>query len=267
MRVTFDTNVLDRVVRPARFPKDPRRSEYLKIHEALKSRQIEGFFCETLVTLEGIQNKDRGAVFGSTTTRQQRSEHADAASGKHTININLIVEQPKRQPLHPEAAARAQAALDIGMRVISAPRIGNTRICDPDQTIYVLEPDAALVAARLDKFMEAASAIEARGLGAAQGLELANKFAQRSNVTEHWYLSLQRAIDVHEERAVQRAIGEWADGDSIAAHIGYGIDSFCTEDKGSSAGGASILDGVNRAWLKSTYGVKILTLDDLAATI
>jgi hypothetical protein len=131
----------------------------------------------------------------------------------------------------------------------------------------MLEPDEALLAARLDKFMDAVSAIEARGLGAAQGLALARNFAQRDGVTEHWYRSLQRAKDVHEERAVQRAVAEWADADSIAAHIGYGIDFFCTEDKGNSAGGAAIFDSTNRAWLTSTYGVKFITLTELAAMI
>jgi hypothetical protein len=266
VRITFDTNTLDRAARPARFPKDPRQPEYLKVHQALHAGKIEGFFCDTLVTLEGIQNKDRGAVFGSTDIRSQRDDSEDD-TGRHVVKLTLVVEQRRRQPLHPEAAARVQAALAIGMRVLGAPRIGSPRIEDTNNAIYVFEPDESLLALRLEKFMEAARAIEARGIGAAQGISLAQQFATRDGVTEHWYLSLQRASNIHEEKAVQRAVAEWADGDSIAAHIGYGRDLFCTEDQGNSAGGASIFDATNRAWLTSTFGVKFIGLSDLALIV
>ena len=67
---------------------------------------------------------------------------------------------------------------------------------------------------------------------------------------------------------MQRAIAEWADADSIAAHVGYGIDLFCSEDQGKSAGGISlILDAANRAWLTATYGVQFATLTELAAMV
>lgn len=267
MRVTFDTNTLDRAVRPARFSKDPRQSEYLKVHEALRTHAIEGFFCETLVTLEGIQNKDRAAVFESTTIRQHRTDEFDAALSQNTVNLTLIVEQPKRQPLHPETVARVQAALSLGMRVLGTPRIAMPRIEDPDNKIYVVEPDKIRLGERLDKFAEVGRQIEARGLGAAQAKKLAEQFAIRDKMNEPWFRSLGRALGIHEERAVQRSIAEWADGDSIAAHIGYGLDLFCTEDKGNSAGGTSTLDDSNRAWLTSTYGVVFVTLAELAIRI
>jgi len=67
MKVTFDTNTLDRAVRPERFPKDPRQPDYRKVHDALRRGSIQGFFCETLVIIEGIQRKQRAATLGSTT--------------------------------------------------------------------------------------------------------------------------------------------------------------------------------------------------------
>jgi hypothetical protein len=67
---------------------------------------------------------------------------------------------------------------------------------------------------------------------------------------------------------VQRAIAEWADADSVASHIGFGIDIFCSDDKGKSTGGApSILDPTHRAWLTATYGMKFVTLSELAALV
>ena len=91
--------------------------------------------------------------------------------------------------------------------------------------------------------------------------------AQRAGVTEPWYKSLERATDVHEENEVKRAVAEWADGDSIAAHIGYGIDFFCTEDNAKKSNVNSIFNKENRAWLNEYFGVQIIGLSDLAKMI
>jgi hypothetical protein len=110
-------------------------------------------------------------------------------------------------------------------------------------------------------------AIQARGLGYAAAVRLGLKFSERDGkVGEWWFQALCHAQDESERRKVQRAIREWADADSIAAHVGYGIDLFCSEDMGKSTGGEpSVLDGPNRAWLTATFGIKFVTLAELAA--
>ncbi|MGO9004534.1 MAG: hypothetical protein ACLQIQ_05090 [Beijerinckiaceae bacterium] len=266
MRVTFDTNTLDRAVRPERFPKDPRQTEYVKVHDALARGAIKGFFCDTLVIIEGLQRNDRAAVLASTSLRTEILPQTVDPDGIPAIPINLKVEQ-RRPSLHPEMAARVSAALGLGLRVLGVPRVGRLRIEDRDGTIYVSEPDTAALSARLDRYFDAATAIEGRGLGIRCAQALAEKFAKRDNATEHWFHSLIRAHDVHEENAVKRACSEWADGDSIAAHVGYSNDFFCTEDAGKSAGGDSILNAINRAWLEQTYGAKFVTLTELATLV
>lgn len=42
MRVTFDTNTIDKAARPERSPKDPDQSLYLKVHDALKCGVFRG---------------------------------------------------------------------------------------------------------------------------------------------------------------------------------------------------------------------------------
>src|SRR5438105_4461013 len=69
--VTFDTNTLDRAVRPERFPKDPRQPEYLRVRDALACGAIGGFFCETLVIIEGVQKRDRAEVLANTRIRSE----------------------------------------------------------------------------------------------------------------------------------------------------------------------------------------------------
>jgi hypothetical protein len=267
MRVTFDTNTLDRAVRPERFPKDVRRTEYFKVHQGLSSGSIEGFFSETIVTCEGIQKNDRAETLGSTTLTSQQ-EYVQNNAGEKVIKLTLKPEMPKRKPLHPEIIARLQAALELGMRILGAPRIGGVRIDDPNNTIYFQEiPDSIAQSARLDSYVAAARAIESRGVGFAIIQSLAAKFALRAGVTEPWYKSLERAKDVHDENKVKRGVAEWADGDSMAAHIGYGIDYFCTEDAAKSAGANSIFSVENCAWLNQQFGVKFVTLSDLAKMV
>ena len=267
IRVTFDTNVLDRAVRPQRFPKDPRQNVYHKVQQALKLKHIEGYFSETLATLEGIQNIDRADVFGSTNLRHSLSQYIHSDTAIHTTQINLVAEQTKRKPLHPETVARIQAALAVGMRTLGAPRVGFVRINDPNHTIYAPDGNESDLSARLERYHTALNAIEARGLGFSHVQALAHSFAQRDGVVEPFFYSLRRAKDIHEKRAVQRAIREWSDADSVAAHIGYEIDFFCTEDEGKSAGMTSVFDAENRAWLQTTYGVCFVTLSELAARI
>src|SRR5260370_10139938 len=223
MKVTFDTNTLDKAVRPGTYPKDPANMHFVKVHEAIKFGQIEGFICDTMITLEGIKRDDRAKVFGSTALRKNISSD-DASS---TIHINLKMEQSLREPLHPKQAERFVAALDLGLRLIGAPRIGMPRVEGPNGNPYAIETEAAL-SARIDRFHDIAEAIEKRGLGSVPATLLAQRFAGRAAPSTLWFKCLGTARDIHETREVARAIAEWADADSVPAHYGYPNDAFCT---------------------------------------
>ena len=111
MRVTFDTNALDPAARPERFPKDPAQPNYFKVKQAIVDGRIQGFFSETIISLEGIQKDDRVAVFGSTAISiSEGPASIDQDTGKIRIQVNLNVEQPRYKPLHAEAAARVKTA-------------------------------------------------------------------------------------------------------------------------------------------------------------
>lgn len=281
LRVTFDTNVLDLACRPERFPKDPRQPELQKVHAALVTGSIQGFYSVTMLTIEGIARKDRAEVFASTRTKMQSEtpsviNNADlpgevrAKVGGENIEkiaITLIVDQPARKPLHSEVVARAKAAKELGVRALKAvPRIGAYSIDDPDKEFYLSNGEGDALRAWINKAHEVSAAIQNRGLGFSQVKTLGKKMAL-SNPEEIWFEALRNAKDVHEERAVERAFAEWADGDAIAAHIAYGIDIFCSADVGNSNATNSVLDPVNRAWLTETYGVRFMTFDDLLTSL
>lgn len=263
MKVTFDTNALDRAARPEHHPKDDRQPDFIEVHAAIEAGKLEGYFSETIITLEGIENKDRLNTLGGT-----RLERQFQRANPVTFHINLTVRQD-RKPIHPKHSERIQAARKIGLRALRGPaRVGWIRIEDPDGMFFESDGSEAQSFERLERTTQAAIAIEARGLGHALVMSLAQHFAARGKASDTlWLQSLRGAKDVHEQRQVQRAIAEWADADSIAAHIGYGIDLFCTYDRGKGAGAPSIFDDKNRAWLEATYHVKFVTLSELAGMI
>ncbi len=279
LRVTFDTNVLDLACRPERFPKDPRQPYLQIVREALSHKKILGFYSVTMLTIEGIMRKDRADVFESTQTYMQpetnsRTKNADlpkairsvtGVTDIETVTMNMVVQQPKRKPLHPEIIARAEAARALGVRVLKdAPRIGAYKIEDPDNGFYHANDRDQSLEEWIRRIQDVSSAIEDRGLGFAQIKALGLSMTTQDSA-EVWFKALNNAQDIHEERAIERAFSEWADGDAIASHVAYGLDVFCSADVGNSNGMSSILDSSNRQWLTEEYGVKFMSFDDLLA--
>lgn len=281
IRVTFDTNVLDLACRPERFPKDPRQPLMYKVKDALLSGQLTGFYSVTMLTIEGIMRKDRAKVYAGTRAVMQpeknfitkNSELPDEIRARvgsedmETFEMEVRIEQPDRDPPHPEVIARVKAAKALGVKVLKGvPRIGAFHLIDKDDEFYLSCGEVSELSAWVDKSHEVARAIEGRGLGYAQLKALGHGMAARDPEAA-WFAALDKATDVHQERAVERAFGEWADGDSIAAHIAYGLDVFCSADVGNSNANNSVLNLANRAWLSETYGIHFMTFDDLAASL
>jgi hypothetical protein len=260
LKVTFDTNTFDKAVRPHVYAKDPKQNIFAKIHDAIRDGRVAGFICETMITLEGIKVDNRAEVFGSTTLTSQMS-----VEGPDTIRVNMTAEQPLRGALHPKQSERFVAAFNFGFKLLGAPRIAMPRVEFPSVDPYATETDEELPK-RLDRYFEVAQAIQNRGLGIVRTQQLATRLAQTAGATSPWFQVLGQAKDIHEVREVARAVSEWADADSIAAHYGYGNDLFCTLDE-ARPGHPSVLDPSNKAWLSATYDIQFADLCDLAASL
>lgn len=259
LTVTFDTNTLADVISPetSQHPSDP--ADAARVRTAIQSGKIQGVFCETLITLEGIKNVDRSAVFVSTSTKAGH-RHETAPDGNGVTYINLCVEQTARRALDQRQADRFLAAFGLGMKLLGAPRVAMVRVDNPDGERYVVETNEAELTRRLQRQYDVTSAIETRGLGCAQAQRIALEIQSEvgGDGSFLFYLGLPR--NPAEQKKMNRTIAEWSDGDSIAAHYGYGIDLFCSRDFGKNASGASILDDNNRKWLGDTYGIRFVTL-------
>ena len=281
LRVTFDTNVLDLACRPKRFPKDPRQPLMQKVHNALAKGRMEGFYSVTMLTIEGIMRRDRAEVFANTqTVMHPETSHvirnADLPDAIREIvgnedlegiSVEFQVMQPDRKLLPPEVVARMKAAKAMGFKVLAdVPRIGAFHFKDPTGEYYLERGEGADLKAWIDKAHEVAQAIEARGIGFAQVKCLGENMGT-SGTEVPWFRFLDQAADVHQRHAVERAFSEWADGDSVAAHVAYGLDIFCSDDIGESNATNSVLDPNHRAWLTKAYGVRFMTFRELVATL
>ena len=69
------------------------------------------------------------------------------------------------------------------------------------------------------------------------------------------------------EKAFSKAVAEDADAMAIAAHYGYGIQVFCTEDKGASAGSKSVMSRQNRMKLRKQFGIRFCNVRALTKLI
>lgn len=261
LRVTFDTNTFDKASRPSVYAADPEYEDFVEIHEALKRGDLLGFICDTSLTLEGIGVDHRAKVFGGTTAQSSITRTAE-----DTFTITISPEQPDRLPVHPKQAERFREAFSLGIRLLGAPRIGMPRA---EEEFYAIEEPMKL-GERLNRFVDLCREIEVRGLGSKRAESVATRLAGNAQPGRPWFAGLGNARDIHEMREVARAVAEWADGDSIAAHYGYGNDYFCTRDAGKGENrrnDPAILDATNRMWLTAEFGIRFATISEIAAKL
>ena len=270
MRVTFDSNSWQRVVRPASFPKDPRQPSFQAINSVLQDGRLHGFICETVGTLEAVRRDARGTYFAGGRAKVDFVEK-ETDAGRIHVQVSMGPDHSKHPGLPGILSDMLQEAFELGFRLLSAPRIGTPRPSDfltaggnLREEIFAANGTDEEFHDRLERFGKVLRALEARGVGKAAGESVAAAIQTRlGGASRPWFEYLDKAKDQAEEKAMQNAIAEWADGDAVAAHIAYDNDVFCTEDAGKSAG-VSILDANNRAWLSSTYGVSFASLSELA---
>jgi hypothetical protein len=261
--VTFDSNSWQRVVCPDKFSKDPRHTEFTKLHTAIGARRICPYFVETMVSLEAIRKADRAEYL---TGRRPVIRVRETARGRRIYaEVTISADHSAHPGLHPILQDRTAAALALGFRFLKIPRIGSQLppvALDPANFLQQTPQESA---ERQQRSFKALRAIEARGVGKTQIEEIGQRISARLQLPGPWWQHL--SLGTHQEiREIQKAVAEWADADSVAAHIGYGIEYFCTEDQGKAAG-TSILADENRSWLTREYGVRFVTLTELASLV
>ncbi len=251
MRVTFDSNVWQKVVKPSLARGTSLYDDFTTVHEALRAKQIQGFICETVGTLEAVRRAGRKAYFAS--IKPIVEVKTDDRAGQALLTINVGTNHNQHPGLASVLRERLEVAFALGMRLMRAPRIGIPLPASfLDLSVFADELDVPTSAARDNCWGNVVETIEQRGLGSSAMRSLEAEKKRKSEAMEEEFAS---------------AVAEWADGDSVAAHVAYSNDVFCTEDQGKSAGGVSIFDADGRLWLAETHNVKFATITELATQI
>ena len=254
MKVTFDSNVWRVVSSPDKFPKESALSDFRKIREAIVSGRVIPYICETVFTLEAIKRANRKEFFSvpNSKTKVITSEVNGGAVVSFSVGPDKSVHPGNNAYLN----MHLQDALKIGFNIVKFPRIGGVQNPDIEQHLYKHEE----LGTYLEKIFEVGKIIEERGAGFAQIKKIGEAYA---NI---WFDGLQKAPS-NEDGLIANAVAEWADGDSVACHIGVGGDYFCTRDLAKKAGEGSVLAQNNLEWLKSDFGFTIISPEDLSAKL
>ncbi|HXO67446.1 MAG TPA: hypothetical protein VN838_00665 [Bradyrhizobium sp.] len=261
VKVTFDTNTLSGVIDLDQSLGKADHTAYQAVHAVVKTGQMRGFFSEALVTLDAIGRKAKAEILGAA-----RFMSEAASTGPNQITITLGPRW-KRVDIDHRIQTRIETALAMGMRGLIGPRrFGDSPVVRGfGEGFYEPYPSGAAFVAAVDKANALDAAIVARGLGRAQVIELGKFFSERDGADGEWWpQGLGRIRSDAERKKVGLAINEWADGEALAAHAGYGNDLFCTNDRGRDLGDRSILHPNHRAWLSETHGVTIVNVAELA---
>lgn len=268
MKTTFDTNTYRPVVEPERYINHPDYTSFKALHDAARAGRIQPFACEAMFTLEAVTRVDRAAYLASRRLTSEIKE-SETDDGRITGSITLAPDHAQHPGLSAREVERLEKALDLGFRFLSQPRIGMARPPEmrPDLHRHRFATDAD-ISSRLQKFSDVALAIQARGVGFARAAALGERARNRAKAAVPWFslLADERFFNADERKELAAAVGEWVDGDNVAAHIAYANDVFCTLDT-AGKGRPSVFNGENRAWLSDTYCIRFATPTELASLL
>lgn len=255
--VTFDSNVWRPVGDPSRFPNDPMHSAFKKINEALRLGQIEGRLSETVFTLEGIARADRKNLLSG---YKPRIDIIPEVLPNGSIHLRFSI-GPDRSA-HPGNNSFLDShltdALALGFMLMRCHRVAGIINPDIKEEWYVQASSPSSDIA--NKFGEVSQVIEATGAGIAWVKSIGNIHARP---VEHWTTGLANA-PASEDKAIASAVAEWADADTVSAHVAYGNHYICTRDAAKAAGQNSVFSPINRVWLEKDYGVQFISPEGLA---
>lgn len=257
--VTFDTNVFSHVVRPEGCNDASLKEVCIKIADEIRRGTILPHVSETVFSLEGIQIKDRPNYFGNyraaTKSEQVPSDRPGMLCFRFTISPNQEG-RPESNPILKEKLERSRA---MGFKMLSAPRTGLPKSPDLKDSDFGPRTNEEM-RAQQDLYFEVGRFVDSLGAGFMAAKAIGDKHRTTEDV---WYEALKHSS----KNDAKHSIGEWADGDSIATHVSYRLDYFCTRDEAKSAGSQSVFSSENRAALTKQFGVKFVTPEELLAVV
>lgn len=245
--VTFDSNVWESIVDENK--RANSAEVYSQLFNLIQSKIITPFFFEGIATIETMKKSERKPYI---------------ANFKGAYSITLDGEEissskgSKAPELTEYLASMIPKALELGFRFTKLPRVGAPAL---EFDKKYLAPDVRHdLGDRLERSFECLRFIESLGAGRSH---LMNQLPK----VEGGLIQRTKADNNLSDKKYAKSVGEWVDGDALAASYGYGIDYFCTNDRASSAGQTSIFYHENLKKLESNYPVNVITPEDLICNL
>jgi hypothetical protein len=243
MRVSFDSNVWEKIF-------DPTDAAHAPVRAAIRSGRVQGFICEMAFRIEAVRKRSRPVYFAE--------PHADLAfhgvvsrDGQPYLHLSIGPNDAKHPGLPSVQADKLRCAFAAGVRVMRG--LAWMGLPAPEEI-----RDAKLFASEA---IEAAKERERRQIEAFRRINNRGVGKALFDAVGGWDASTTSS-----EKKFNEACAEWADGELVSAHIAYGNDILCTNDRAKNAR-VSIFNENNRAWASNEFGVVFMTLDELTAEI
>lgn len=256
MKVTFDSNTWRMVASPDKFSSNPIIADYRKIRKAIDDGRVLAYLSETIFTLEDVSRKER-KDFLSTYSSSIATSEVDSSDDTMGVSMSIGPNPAAVRTNTGHLKNHFEDAMEAGFRIVRFPRIGGLVNKDVENVRFKLAGQE--LSNYHDRAFEAGRNIEALNAGFEKILSIANKYAPNKGLSAGI-----AAAPEHEWGIIASAVAEWADGDSVAMHIGMQNDHFCTLDNAVSGGAQSVFSAANLAILKNQYGFTIISPTDLA---
>jgi hypothetical protein len=253
--VTFDSNVFQNILKPDNYKDDSSYECFCKINQAIREECIIACISDTIFTYEAIIKKERKKKLGDNKGKTILSE----LSTKESTGFRMTLGPGPEAHLtcHPILHDYLDVARSLGVKTLHAPRIGSFINDDLKKEDYLpnirysrneRNERQGKCLRYIEGFLHCGKSIIDQLI---EGYNGRNVFEKINNTPDS------------EKSRVSKALAEWADGDSIAAHYGYGNDYFCTRDEARGAGRSSVFAPHNRKALSDKYSIKFVSPDEL----
>jgi len=269
LAITFDTNVAIRIVNHILRRSLEEDRLFLELGRRITQRKLSPFVTEASLSFEVLPAE--GRVLGVLSSFALLPEHRDLP----------------RAEIDPAAAERIDRYVDVGFRVLHAPRIGLRTFMKIPALSWA--PDERF---NIDERMERYNTLVDRfaHMGPARLKELGAKSVRFHSLDTSLAQSLP-GFPVPEQQmwadglvaevlkptlfqskrealgVIRKLFSDWFDLDSVASHYAYGLDFFCTEDKGRGKGKFEIFHLDNRVLIRREFGVEIISPNELLARL
>ncbi|MDD5460433.1 MAG: hypothetical protein PHG00_02190 [Methylococcales bacterium] len=250
MKVTFDSNVWRWVVAPEDTPVHKDSPIYHEINRLCSNGLIEGYLSGSMFAWEAVTRLKRKDVLSKDCGNISLSELEEVG---HCLHRRISFgSDPMAHPGTPQKFIYyLEKARGLGFKVMHIPRLGY--LSNPNLTELDWADYDVLIGKR---FADVVEIIESRGCG----------MAQLQSIGHHYATDLLKAMEIasaSEIKAVANAVAEWADGDSVAIHLAYGNDFFCTKDNAKGAGQHSVMASKNVECLAKMFDLKKVSPEEL----